>query len=51
MHCLRRAKDLGAITLLEHPMAHVSSWMRTVSEELETWGSGSKGSYGLFPVP
>ena len=51
MHCLRRAKDLVAITVLEHPMAHVSSWMRTVSEELETRGSRSKGSYGLFPGP
>lgn len=51
MHSLRRAKDLGAITLLEHPMPHVASWMRIVTEELETWGKGSHGSYSLFPGP
>lgn len=46
LRSLRRARRLGAVCLLEHPMSHVETWMTLVQEEYARWGGGS---YSLFP--
>lgn len=48
LRSMRRAKELGAVTLLEHPMSHVDTWMRLAEEEYARWGRAD-GCYSLFP--
>ncbi len=48
LHCMRRAKQLGAKVFLEHPMANVKEWMELVSAEYAEWGKGGN-YYSNFP--
>ena len=51
--CLRslsRARELGAVTLLEHPITHVRAFMRFNEAEYARWGDGRSGRYShLLP--
>ena len=49
LRSIQRARHLGAVTLLEHPMSHVDTWMRLMKEEYALWGKGMDGYYSLFP--
>jgi glycosyltransferase involved in cell wall biosynthesis len=46
---IERAKRKGAVTLLEHPMVHVDTWMKIVTEEYATSSPGASGGYSLMP--
>lgn len=44
---IRRAKQLGVPSLLEHPMTHVGAWTRIMAEEYARWGG--RAFYSQFP--
>lgn len=46
---LRRAKQKGSVTVLEHPMSHVRAWMSLMDEEYARWGQNGEGYHSLFP--
>jgi glycosyltransferase involved in cell wall biosynthesis len=45
---MRKMKSLGVTTLLEHPMAHVDTWMELVAEEFRRWGERDGRPSSLF---
>jgi glycosyltransferase involved in cell wall biosynthesis len=50
LRSLRRARRLGARTLLEHPMGHVDAWMDLYREEYARFGRARSGGYSLIPA-
>ena len=50
MLSIEKAKRAGAITLLEHPMIHVDTWMTIATEEYAAWGRGASRCHSLTPT-
>jgi glycosyltransferase involved in cell wall biosynthesis len=48
LNCLVKMKSLGVVTLLEHPMSHVDTWMTLVGEEFRRWGERESSQSSLF---
>jgi glycosyltransferase involved in cell wall biosynthesis len=49
LQTLRHAVRLGVPTLLEHPMVHVASWQRLMTEEIARSGDHRGGYFAQFP--
>jgi len=49
LHSLRAARNLGAITVLEHPMLHVELWQETMEEEYRRYAPDTEEYYSLLP--
>lgn len=50
LHCLERSNRRAAITVLEHPMVHLDTWIQLVEEEYQRWGD-TKSAYSRFSKP
>ncbi len=48
---LRKAKQRGAVTILESPMAHLQSWQEQVMTECERFGVRPRDCGAILPAP
>jgi len=51
LHTLRKAKDRGMVTILEHPMSHALKWLSLVRSEYELYAPKTSWYYSLWPRP
>jgi glycosyltransferase involved in cell wall biosynthesis len=49
LYTLGRARRDGAVTVLEHPMVHVRTWMETMRREYARFGHGARSRGSVFP--
>jgi glycosyltransferase involved in cell wall biosynthesis len=49
LRSMARARALGAVTLLEHPMTHVDYWRAAMDAEYARWPTGGAERYSVVP--
>jgi glycosyltransferase involved in cell wall biosynthesis len=51
LHSLRKARERGIVTILEHPMSHALTWQSLVRPEYERFAPDASWYFSLWPRP